>query len=61
MRKRKSRNKREWLVNLQSVYIFAKEKKLEAAYEIILSTQTIELKGTSNVSIKNKFLFESIK
>lgn len=38
-------NKPRWRVNTQSVYVFGREERLQSAYEEILSTEKIALKG----------------
>jgi len=58
------REKPKWNITTQSVYSFGREERLQSAYEIILSTEKIELRGKDDIkfkSSKNRTICSSIK
>ncbi len=55
---------KKWGVATQSVYKFGREERMQLAYEIILPTEQIELKGKGDDKSKhskNRALCQSIK
>ena len=41
-----------WKISTQSVYIFGREERLQSAYETILPTEKVSLKGKENVTFE---------
>ena len=53
-----------WHITTESVYKFGREEKLQSAYEVILPTEQIKLKGDNSATIKvskNRFVCKSIE
>lgn len=58
------RKKPKWQVTTQSVYSFGREERLQSAYEIVLPTEKIALKGKDDVkfkTIKNRIVCSGIE
>lgn len=56
--------KHKWHATFQSIYKFGREERVQLAYEIILPSEEIKLKGESDVQSKagsNRPLRQSIK
>ncbi|WP_342270611.1 hypothetical protein [Rickettsia endosymbiont of Orchestes rusci] len=46
------KKKPKWHVTTQSIYSFGREERLQSAYEVVLPTEKIALKGKDDVKFK---------
>lgn len=61
---RSQRKKSKWRITTQSVYSFGREERLQSAYEVVLPTEKIELRGKDSVKFetrKNRAICSRIK
>jgi hypothetical protein len=50
---RGKKQKTKWQVSTQSVYVFGREERLQAAYEVVLQTEKIKLGEKDDIKIAN--------
>jgi hypothetical protein len=58
------RKKLTWKVNVQSVYSFGREERLQSAYEIALPIEKVQIKGKDDDTLKaskNRIIRKGIK
>ena len=60
-----AKGKPKWLIITESIYIFGREERLQAAYEIVLPAEKISLKGeTKNAQFEaseNRLICSGLK